>query len=312
MEDEPRSYQVPGKPGLKRKIRKGTFSCWECKRRKRRCELDPNSSACLSCQRHGVSCTSQKVTEVAQNAFQNIGERIDRVEALVSQLVQQRERQSAQRQELYDSSRQLSVGSARNSMNSPTLRSIGHESLSRGRSLNGYLFSILPHPATSAVILSSSSMFYSPLQISQGHKENPDIAHNSLPCGLQSTAHPVLFARRLIQLALCLKQFDASTSKQLECQLSDSVNNTSRRYHEIASRFVLSQNFLVDSLDGIETLILQARYHITIGDTRMAWAVQHRAINIALSIGVQQQAETKGGRAEYIWFQLVYSDVLFH
>jgi len=47
--------------GLRRKLRKGTFSCWECKRRKIRCifNADSDSLTCNGCWRRGIQCVSQ-------------------------------------------------------------------------------------------------------------------------------------------------------------------------------------------------------------------------------------------------------------
>lgn len=44
----------------RRKIRKGTTSCWECKRRKVRCSLvDGPGGVCKACQRRGTKCLTQ-------------------------------------------------------------------------------------------------------------------------------------------------------------------------------------------------------------------------------------------------------------
>jgi hypothetical protein len=90
----------------RRKIRKGTRSCWECKRRKIRCVFDSASPApdaiCIGCQRRGTTCVSQEFPEeTSQSGGQfgagngvggagrarQMGDRIVRVEALVEQLV---------------------------------------------------------------------------------------------------------------------------------------------------------------------------------------------------------------------------------
>ena len=53
-----------GQAGTKRRrVRKGTFSCWECKRRKMRCILDPPNHVCKSCRRRGSKCISQEFPE---------------------------------------------------------------------------------------------------------------------------------------------------------------------------------------------------------------------------------------------------------
>lgn len=44
----------------RRKVRKGTLSCWECKRRKTRCSLATSSAdICDGCRSRGIKCISQ-------------------------------------------------------------------------------------------------------------------------------------------------------------------------------------------------------------------------------------------------------------
>lgn len=75
----------------RRKIRKGTRSCWECKRRKIRCNFGSAAdTVCIGCQRRGTHCLSQEYPEEASRPAeknQQIGDRIVRVEALIEQLV---------------------------------------------------------------------------------------------------------------------------------------------------------------------------------------------------------------------------------
>lgn len=49
---------------VKRRLRKGTHSCWECKRRKMRCVSDPRHEAlCVGCLRRGSRCVGQEFPE---------------------------------------------------------------------------------------------------------------------------------------------------------------------------------------------------------------------------------------------------------
>ncbi|KAL9082535.1 MAG: hypothetical protein Q9165_008866 [Trypethelium subeluteriae] len=78
----------------RRKIRKGTRSCWECKRRKVRCLFStPSVPVCIGCQKRDTDCVSQEYSEetvVARSSREGqgryIGNRIVRIEALVEQL----------------------------------------------------------------------------------------------------------------------------------------------------------------------------------------------------------------------------------
>src|SRR4051812_39459957 len=79
-------------PGAKRRrLRRGTHSCWECKRRKVKCifksESDPSCSPCL---RRGLTCVSQEFPEEAsQEEGRQLGDRLGRIEVLLGQLVKE-------------------------------------------------------------------------------------------------------------------------------------------------------------------------------------------------------------------------------
>lgn len=83
----------PGNAEIRRrKIRKGTRSCWECKRRKTRCTFStPSDLMCIGCRRRGTNCLSQDhPEETARSSMgDRMGTRIVRVEALIEKLVKQ-------------------------------------------------------------------------------------------------------------------------------------------------------------------------------------------------------------------------------
>lgn len=175
-------------------------------------------------------------------------------------------------------------------------------SLSQG-SLNIYLHSLLPHPAIVLTILASRHFFKSPLQIEQRQSR----AQTS---DLPSTAHPVLFAKRLVDLALCLQQLNPSSasSERLSLQLYGSIGDAARRFLSLASGHVLSRDCLVASQDGLEALMPQERYHITIGEIHTAWIIHRCVSKVASLTGLPRLAETTGGQAESVWFRIIYTD----
>lgn len=70
----------------RRRVRKGTHSCWTCKRRKVRCTFASSTDAtCIICRRRGTKCISQDLPEDISQNEDSVG-RIVRVEALVNQL----------------------------------------------------------------------------------------------------------------------------------------------------------------------------------------------------------------------------------
>ncbi|KAK2002114.1 hypothetical protein LX36DRAFT_708085 [Colletotrichum falcatum] len=75
----------------RRKLRKGTQSCWECKRRKARCTFSSaNQVVCEGCVRRGTDCVSQEATDQPPPPGSNkhLVDRLGQVEALVKQLLQ--------------------------------------------------------------------------------------------------------------------------------------------------------------------------------------------------------------------------------
>jgi hypothetical protein len=291
----------------RRKIRKGTSSCWECKHRKRRCEFVPESSSvCVSCHRRGVPCISQEYTDTANDKYEALGHHIDRVEDMVHQLVHQRGAQPRGPYSREITGEPLPLDISKHS----TLRSVGHERMSRGFLLTGYLNETLPAPHIAAAIFSSNKQYGAPLQILQ------DLPYGRDHCAEQSariadkfpTVHPVTLARRLISLALCLQELDEDKSKKLNLGSNEPVLNTARRYFHTASSHVMSQDYLVSSLDGLETLMLQSRYHISMGELHIAWRIYKRASRIAYLMHLPQHAKALGTRANSVWFEMIYSD----
>jgi hypothetical protein len=75
----------------RRKVRKGTRCCWECKRRKIRCIFASSEDVtCLSCQRRRTPCVSQDMPEdlsPARKGNRHLGERIARIEDFMKGLL---------------------------------------------------------------------------------------------------------------------------------------------------------------------------------------------------------------------------------
>ena len=73
----------------RKRVRKGTKSCWECKRRKIRCQLSTEDVAvCSGCRSRGSTCLSQEYPEEHDSSGgTNVGERLGRVELLLEKLV---------------------------------------------------------------------------------------------------------------------------------------------------------------------------------------------------------------------------------
>lgn len=77
----------------RKKIRRGTRSCWECKRRKMKCIFhSATDDICAGCQRRAIKCVSQDSPEEAPaplNRFRQMSDRVMKVEGLIEQLIKQ-------------------------------------------------------------------------------------------------------------------------------------------------------------------------------------------------------------------------------
>ena len=71
----------------RRKIRKGTKSCWECKRKKARCIFSADDGdVCDGCKRRGLRCVAQDLPD--PGASSHGGGSLTRIEAMLEQLLE--------------------------------------------------------------------------------------------------------------------------------------------------------------------------------------------------------------------------------
>ncbi|OIW29240.1 hypothetical protein CONLIGDRAFT_411750 [Coniochaeta ligniaria NRRL 30616] len=75
----------------RRKVRKGTHSCWECRRRKIKCQYDSSSdTVCLPCQARGSQCQSQEYVDESKTIpppDRRLAQRLGRLEEMMEKLM---------------------------------------------------------------------------------------------------------------------------------------------------------------------------------------------------------------------------------
>lgn len=261
------------RPSLnRRKVRKGTFSCWECKNRKTRCEFKPTCSVCVSCQRRGLACTSQEFEAESRSNDHRVENRVSHVEGLVSQLVQQR------------------YGSKANSIFVPMqdYSIIPNPPWQTRTSMSSYLHSIFPSPSIATTIVGQGDFLPLP-SFNMGAGKEQLVQALEKP---SHSAHPIQFARKLMQLALCLQQLD------------DPAYDAAQ-YVDILARHVLAQDVLLESLDGLETLVMMTVYYVSSGIPRAGWLTIRRALAIAQLMGIDMDPSE---RARILWILLLSGD----
>ena len=279
-----------------RKIRKGTFSCWECKRRKRRCVFVRQfASACTWCQQKGLNCVGQESDDSHPTDTANTERRLDEIEVLISRLA--RQRKGGKRRALYedqiDSLLRPSLPASPES-----LLPIAEARNTRCRELGEYIYSILPEPEIIQAITTRGRTVF------RQHLGIRDDQARFAPELISQPHHLLLATRKLFQLALCLRQIRTSEGDFVDLGLNGSPYKLADHFVEAASH-VMSQDFLVRSVEGLETLMMQAYSRIYVGDAKGMRPIFHRALTYGQLLELDKAVDTI---KEGMWFQLVYAE----
>ncbi|KAF7925205.1 hypothetical protein BELL_0270g00040 [Botrytis elliptica] len=98
MSVRPASVALAEDEHRKKRVRKGTKSCWECKRRKVKCQLSSeNVSVCSGCLSRGTTCISQEYPEEHDSSGgPQLGERLGRIELALDKLMSKMEQYEEQ------------------------------------------------------------------------------------------------------------------------------------------------------------------------------------------------------------------------
>jgi hypothetical protein len=351
----------------RRKVRRGTSSCWECKHRKIRCDFDANSDTpCISCKRRGTRCVSQQFfedTSISNEAtYHRVEKHVDRVESMVNHLIQQPIASMGSSHPVSNTASTASLSSSSACINRLSTHSDGSK---RGPHINtsGKKRKLVPRMTQDSRANEPMNLmeFRMRRQNSNIGPRNPftlsQLVHSYLPPmrlivkilggggfrslpiqtlriplrrfinqpstlqplqdsgSIQPTSPPILLAKKLLQLAICLQQIDPS-SDEGQLRLDGPLRSVADQFFNAASGYVTSQDRLVISIDGLETLMLEGYYHVNVGEYKLAWLVFQRAMGIAQMLGLdtpqlqdhgnQSSPEQQNLSQSQMWFRLVY------
>ncbi|KAK3373867.1 hypothetical protein B0T24DRAFT_527867 [Lasiosphaeria ovina] len=365
----------------RRKIRKGTQSCWECKRRKIRCTFvaAPAESVCDGCKSRRLKCVSQAFDDEATTtaaaeaaaagggatttptAFgKDIGTRLGRIETAVHDLAKRTSavlpsRLSAEEEPRGGGNTDAAKGNeqetniTRETLPTPSgvrggvlFRVSGDQAKDRHDELCRTLVAAWPKPDELEVVLgfpvSTSVLFHGVICmpyanfLSKGIPTPRDMLRLPPP-----GSHPVLVARALLLLAIFMQGIPRFAREDLGAALGDTAlgstgyGKTISRLAETVNRLVTSNDDLVGSLEGVETIMFESMYHNNAGSLRRAWVTHRRAMVIAQLMGLHRAAAATAaagssnntlmaGRLvhdaetldridpEHMWYRLVISD----
>ncbi|KAI0885608.1 uncharacterized protein GGS22DRAFT_161333 [Annulohypoxylon maeteangense] len=359
-----RSATGGGDPEAKRrKIRKGTHSCWECRRRKTRCQYASDTAAiCIGCQARGTNCVSQEFpNEQSHSSERGLSQRMNRVEGMLERIIeritpgsynhsQSRGKASTSSASVEDELEDLSPDILRPSAaDHPHVIGIFDALREEGGSCPSARTSFVPTPASTQ----SDTAPGLPVKFSHISKT----LHATFPCqhdidaivkavgsgpyfiaayftGIDGpfedpstvsevpppTSHPALLSKRLMQLINCMQKIsvdaipkDLVSKEPMRLQMNRIVN--------VVLDLVASDDDLVGSVEGLETLCFVALYHANAGNLRKSWLALRRALAVAQLMGVDRWPNEKPmksvdpqsdprtrTRAGKLWYRINFTD----
>ncbi|KAK0708455.1 hypothetical protein B0H67DRAFT_544197, partial [Lasiosphaeris hirsuta] len=294
----------------RRKVRKGTHSCWECRRRKIRCQYGlGDDPVCLPCQARGSACRSQEFMDESwgQQPDRRLTQRLGQLEDLMSKLVDRIMPESTPARSKpgrgprrpsptptpsdADAGYQRRLDALESSIMGPSLQtnhatpgstSTGSASSPLERA-SQKLYALFPSQHDVTIITKASaapyfltSLFYSFRDVFEGRAETADSVSVIPPL----TSHPTVLARRLLQIIVCMQQLPPTfDTRRLELKspipavMVDILSNV--------SRLVNSDDEVVGTVEGLESLVVQGLWHANAGNLRKAWLSYRRAMNVA-------------------------------
>ncbi|KAJ0415700.1 hypothetical protein BJY00DRAFT_304727 [Aspergillus carlsbadensis] len=297
----------------RRKIRKGTTSCWECKRRKVRCSLvdEPAAVVCVACRRRGAKCLTQDYPEGDGDGDRN-GSGSGNVRPgieLAAPNTYTRTDTSGTPTPAPTVSDTARLGGLE-----PQVDQLRYADLSR--ELHASLppledISRLCEAGAHVSIVFDVAMMrpYSEWEINWR-----DGTGSLLPIPSPSL-HPVLLAKYIFQIIRVLQHLDFKKSSRHIVGLSDSPQGLSKRLAETAIRLVTTRDELLNSVEGLECVIMEACYYMNRGSWRPAWTAIRRAMAVAQVMGVHRPGvpvrsidrQYKVDSA-HLWYRIVHLD----
>ncbi|KAJ4298039.1 hypothetical protein N0V90_005938 [Kalmusia sp. IMI 367209] len=281
----------------RRKVRKGTRSCWECKRRKMKCIFEsPSSIICSSCSRRGSACLSQEydnspITNPAEHG-EHLDQGIPTPASTVSEYI------AGQYRSLENDAAQGKFENLSRTLHSSLPSRQDMETICKARRHS----CILVHDA---LILPYSYL------AQNGFKT----AHRLLDVP-EPNAHPVLIARHMLRLAIFLQQVLPNLKEDAET-LSESPSIIIERLAGLSIRLVTTNDELLGSIEALECVMIEGMYQANIGNLRRSWVAGRRAMGIAQLMGLDRPHN----RAQYkvldpmtenhpglMWLRIVFLD----
>ncbi|KAK7977947.1 hypothetical protein PG988_005437 [Apiospora saccharicola] len=261
----------PREDARRRRLRKGTHSCRECKRRKMRCVFDPTTcaTACKGCERRGSPCVGQEFPEeftptagrAPTAAPADASPEASDIGWTPGASSDEDRRRRAPRQIWEAFSALVSISASQEDM-----RRICDAS----RQLSVLTDGIMTTPYTIM-------------------EQNGLKSHNSLLKTPEPDAHPVLVARYMLQLAFFILQLHPDSQEEIRC-LSEPLRVVRERLFNLVVRLITTSDEFVASVEGLECVIIESVYQANLGNIHRSWIACRRAMSMAQLMGLNRSS----------------------
>ncbi|KAE8416044.1 hypothetical protein BDV36DRAFT_284914 [Aspergillus pseudocaelatus] len=324
--EEETATSIPNKErsGKRRKVRKGTRSCWECKRRKIKCTFASTEDVtCIGCERRRAPCVSQDLPEdlsPARKGNRNLVERIARVEKLMQDFIAGKDVGAAGHSEKEVRAGRRSNSDARNPCSSDSVPSPIRPPLASVECLRRSAPSSPPLiPDTQCVSgqTHTERCLSHLLEAFPGEKDAKLTYETlsgpySIPGLPRPNTHPVILAKQMLLFAITLQ----SPTGEKIMDLSEPPGVLMRRLMTAATTWVTTQEDMHGTVESLLCIMLEGIYEINCGNLRRAWIVYRRAMTVAQLMGLHRSPMPPLKRIdpgldanpEFMWFRIVYMD----
>ncbi|KAB8276464.1 hypothetical protein BDV30DRAFT_206161 [Aspergillus minisclerotigenes] len=330
----------------RRKIRKGTRSCWECKRRKIKCTFASTEDVtCIGCQRRRAPCVSQDLPEVlspARKGNRHLVERIARVEKFMQDFIASKGASAtghSEKEARPDRCSTSDVIQGRPSDSvpsliraSPTFAECQESALGSSplildsQHVSGqtyiercrdHLLEAFPHEGDAKLLLRESSRLSLYID-SINNQPHSRLTYETLaaPCSMarlpRPNTHPIILAKHMLLFAITLQ----SPSGEKITGLSEPPSVLMRRLMTAATTWVTSQEDMHGTVESLICIMLEGVFEMNCGNLRRAWAVYRRAMTVAQLMGLHRSPMPPlkridpglDAKPEFMWFRIVYMD----
>ncbi|KAL4883826.1 hypothetical protein BJY04DRAFT_216161 [Aspergillus karnatakaensis] len=276
-------------PSKRLKVRKGTHSCRECRRRKVKCTfLSSDDITCIICRRRGTQCIGQDLIENAPYPRLTPVDESSGVfspspaSTLQSHTVTNQYLQDRRTDGRVESTATLPLTPA--SDKSSIRRQTPYSNITQA------LLRALPHKKDLNILQTrisriSSFCYQSNFKSRLGTRDKLPKAAIPVPSLLYPESHPVLLARQMLLFAAGLQHLPSNT---VIPGLTEHHHHIMERLAESAIKEVTTNDALLGSLEGLENIVLETFYHVDSGNIRRSWITLRRGVMAAQLLGLHQ------------------------